>query len=388
MASNYKKLGNYIHEIDIRNNDSQINNLVGVSINKNFMPSVANTIGTDLKNYKIISKNQFACSLMQVSRDGGVAISLYKQNQQSIMSPAYYLFEVNDIKELLPEYLELIVYSSEFDREAVFNAIGGVRGTLTWEDFCNLEVNIPDIEEQKKIVREFQTIKSQINAISKENVNLQNLGILNLCSVIGFDSIVNKTEKEISEFELPENCSISTVKDFCKNITSGGTPNRGISEYYNGSINWLKSGEVHNNIITNTEEKISEMGLKNSSAKIFPKNTVLMAMYGVTAGEVGLLDIETSTNQAICGMICNSFEDAFLLYFSLRKNQIDIKRLANGGAQDNLNQDIIKETKIIIPNETAKTKLYCSNFMNRLIINSRLLHQLQKMLDLLLLKIC
>ena len=214
MASNYKKLGNYIHEIDIRNNDSQINNLVGVSINKNFMPSVANTIGTDLKNYKIISKNQFACSLMQVSRDGGVAISLYKQNQQSIMSPAYYLFEVNDIKELLPEYLELIVYSSEFDREAVFNAIGGVRGTLTWEDFCNLEVNIPDIEEQKKIVREFQTIKSQINAISKENVNLQNLGILNLCSVIGFDSIVNKTEKEISEFELPENCSISTVKDF------------------------------------------------------------------------------------------------------------------------------------------------------------------------------
>ena len=76
MASNYKKLGNYIHEIDIRNNDSQINNLVGVSINKNFMPSVANTIGTDLKNYKIISKNRVACSLMQVSRDGGVAISL------------------------------------------------------------------------------------------------------------------------------------------------------------------------------------------------------------------------------------------------------------------------------------------------------------------------
>lgn len=112
-----------------------------------------------------------------------------------------------------------------------------------------------------------------------------------------------------------------------------------------------------------------------------------MAMYGVTAGEIGLLDIETSTNQAICGMICNNIEDASFLYFTLRKNQIDIKRLANGGAQDNLNQETIKATKIIIPNEIAKKKLHCSTFMNRLIINSRILYQLQKMLDLLLLKI-
>lgn len=227
MASNYKKLGKYIHQLDIRNSNLEFKNLVGVSINKTFIPSVANTIGTDLKNYKIIAKNQFACSLMQVSRDGGVAISLYKDEAKSIMSPAYYLFEINDTNELLPEYLELIVHSKEFDREAVFHAIGGVRGTLTWDDFCNLEVNIPDIEEQKSIVREYQVIFDNKNIIEKENKILESLAY-----TIYTETIENCTEWH--EINLGISTKISAGGDNPSDTTLVKTEKCQIPVYSNG----------------------------------------------------------------------------------------------------------------------------------------------------------
>ena len=174
MESSYKRVGDYIQQVDVRNSDSSVTELIGVSISKTFMESVANTIGTDLSKYKVISKGQFACSLMQVSRDGGIAISLYKENTPAIMSPAYYIFEVNS-KELLAEYLELVVYNPMFDREAVFNAIGGVRGTLSWEEFCDMKIKLPPIEEQQKIVRQYKTITDRIEVLEKINEKLTKL---------------------------------------------------------------------------------------------------------------------------------------------------------------------------------------------------------------------
>ena len=178
MESSYKRIGDYIQQVDVRNSDSSVTELIGVSISKTFMESVANTIGTDLSKYKVISKGQFACSLMQVSRDGGIAISLYKENTPAIMSPAYYIFEVSS-KELLAEYLELVVYNPMFDREAVFNAIGGVRGTLSWEEFCDMKINLPSIEEQQKIVRQYKTITDRIEVLEKINEKL-----IRLCLVL------------------------------------------------------------------------------------------------------------------------------------------------------------------------------------------------------------
>ena len=169
-----KRLGNYIKEVDDRNKDGAVLELLGVSITKEFIPSVANTVGTDLAKYKIIRKGQFACSLMQVSRDGGVAISLYKSDTPAIMSPAYFIFEVNN-SELIAEYLELVFESAEFDREAVFYAIGGVRGTLSWEDFCDIEVDIPSIAEQDKTVRQYEAIADRIRVLEKINEKLKML---------------------------------------------------------------------------------------------------------------------------------------------------------------------------------------------------------------------
>ena len=157
----YKRLGDYIRVVDVRNRDLSITQLVGLTINKAFIPSVANVIGTDLSNYKVIRKEQFACSLMQVSRDGKIPVAMFDE-VSAIMSPAYPTFEVTDKTKLLPQYLMMWFSRSEFDREASFYAVGGVRGSLTWEDFCDMSLPIPSIEEQRKIVARYNALTNRI----------------------------------------------------------------------------------------------------------------------------------------------------------------------------------------------------------------------------------
>ena len=159
--THYKRLGDYIREVDSRNRDLAVTNLVGLTIDKAFIPSVANVIGTDLSNYKVIRREQFACSLMQVSRDGKMPIAMFEE-EAAIMSPAYPMFEVVDTGTLLPKYLMMWFSRSEFDREASFYAVGGGRGSLTWEDFCDLKLPIPPISRQREIVAEYETLTRRI----------------------------------------------------------------------------------------------------------------------------------------------------------------------------------------------------------------------------------
>ena len=159
---NYQRLGDYIREVNVRNSELKVTKLVGLTIDKAFIPSVANVIGTDLSNYKVIRKEQFACSLMQVSRDGKMPVAMFEEDE-AIMSPAYPMFEVVDKAELLPQYLMMWFSRKEFDREASFYAVGGVRGSLTWEDFCNLRLPIPSIARQREIVEEYETLSRRIS---------------------------------------------------------------------------------------------------------------------------------------------------------------------------------------------------------------------------------
>ena len=161
-----KRLGDNIRPVDVRNRDLKVTKLVGLTIDKAFIPSVANTIGTDLSNYKVISENQFACSLMQVSRDGKMPIAMFK-GEPCIMSPAYPMFEVSNTSNLLPEYLMMWFSRSEFDREASFYAVGGVRGSLEWDDFCDMKLPIPSIEKQREIVAEYNTLQNRIETNKK-----------------------------------------------------------------------------------------------------------------------------------------------------------------------------------------------------------------------------
>lgn len=337
----YKRLGDYIREVDVRNTDLRVSKLVGLTIAKAFIPSVANTIGTDLSKYKIIKENQFACSLMQVSRDGKMPIAIYK-GEDAIMSPAYPVFEVYK-DGLLPDYLQMWFSRPEFDREAVFYAVGGVRGSLDWNDFMDMKLPIPAPIEQQRIVDQYNAIQKRI-----EN-NKQTIAKLEEAA----QSIYRKMfVDDIDPENLPEGWRMGVVKDFCCDMKSGGTPSRTKDEYWNSpDVSWLKSGEVHNNIVWETEDYISEAGLKNSSAKLIPTNTVVMAMYGATAAQIAFLKCETTTNQACCNMICNNKVEAAYLYYHLLYNQENIKNLANGGAQENLSMGLIASQPIIIPSK-------------------------------------
>lgn len=175
MRSNYKTIGEIVERVDIRNDDGSVETLIGLSIEKCFIRSVANTIGTDLTKYKKITKNQFAVSLMQVSRDAKIPVACLKEFDEAIMSPAYSIFQVKDENVILPEYLDMWFKRSEFDREAAFIAIGGVRGSMPWDEFAKMELPVPSIEKQRNIVKAYKTITDRIAIKRKINDNLEAL---------------------------------------------------------------------------------------------------------------------------------------------------------------------------------------------------------------------
>ena len=376
MTSTYKRLGDYIREVDVRNRNLSVTTLFGLTINKAFIPSVANVIGTDLSNYKVIRKEQFACSLMQVSRDGKMPVAMF-ENAIAIMSPAYPMFEVIDKSILMPQYLMMWFSRKEFDREASFYAVGGVRGSLTWEDFCDMKLPIPSIERQREIIAEYETLSKRIR------LNEQMISTLKATAqTIYRKMFVDGIDKE----NLPDGWRMGTIADFCKDMKSGGTPSRTNNLYWDKKeYRWLKSGEVHNNIIVDIEEYISKEGLDNSSARLIPVGTVTMAMYGATAAQVAYIDCETTTNQACCNMICYTKNDAAYLFFHLLANQEDVKKLANGGAQENLSQELIAQQPIVIfDDESIKSNF--TTILNELILRYRENKKLIELQSLLLAK--
>jgi len=162
VRSNYKRLGDYIQEVNNRNKDLKVTNLLGINIDKFFMPSVANVIGTDMTNYKIVKKGNFACNRMHVGRDERLPISLSKSDEDFLVSPAYSVFEITDTNVLLPDYLMMWFCRAEFDRNAWFYTDADVRGGLNWKEFCDMQLPIPSPEKQKEIVKEYQVIENRI----------------------------------------------------------------------------------------------------------------------------------------------------------------------------------------------------------------------------------
>lgn len=173
MKQNYKKLEEIVELIDERNKSLVSTEVLGISIDKEFMPSVANTIGTDLSNYKLISKNIFACNPMHVGRDERLPVSLYLRDKLALVSPAYFMFRIKDENEVMPEFLMLLFKRDEFDRNCWFRTDGSVRGGITWEDICEIRLPVPDIKEQQKIVDTYNAITKRIQIKKKINENLE-----------------------------------------------------------------------------------------------------------------------------------------------------------------------------------------------------------------------
>lgn len=168
-----QKLGDYIREVDVRNKDLKVTNLMGIKIDKHFMPSVANTIGTDLSNYKVVSKNQFACNLMHVGRDEKIPIAILLDENKIIVSPAYFTFEIINSELLLPEYLMMWFSRKEFDRNAWFYTDADVRGGMDKRTLMDMQLPIPSIEQQREIVSEYETISKRIKLNEQIIKNLE-----------------------------------------------------------------------------------------------------------------------------------------------------------------------------------------------------------------------
>jgi type I restriction enzyme M protein len=203
---------------------------------------------------------------------------------------------------------------------------------------AKIKIPVPPLEVQKEIVEQIEIKQRAIEGAREVIKNLERERRYFAHSLRGL--------KDIKWLKLGDVCETS----------SGGTPLKSKKEYYeNGTVPWLKSGEVNQGYVYKTEEKITPIGLKNSSAKIFPVDTVLVAMYGATAGKVGLLKTEASTNQAVCGILPNDKIVPEFLYFYLRTRTDDMVRLSGGGAQPNISQAIIRNMEIpLIPIDTQK----------------------------------
>lgn len=152
--------------------------------------------------------------------------------------------------------------------------------------------------------------------------------------------------------------------------SSGGTPTRGNPEFYNGTIPWLKSGELNDGLITECEEYITEKGLKNSSAKLFPEGTLLVAMYGATAGKVGILSFDASTNQAVCAVFPKADIERDFLFWYFRQQRFDFIEISKGGAQPNISQTVINNAVIPIPEVAVQKQVV--KFLNILETEQRI----------------
>lgn len=170
--SSYKRLGDYIQPVDIRNKELEVETLLGVSNAKEFIPSIANTIGTDMSNYKVITKGQFAYVTV-TSRNGDKLSVALLQEDKAIVSQAYTVFEVVDQTQLLPDYLMMWFRRPEFDRYARFKSQGSAREVFDWEEMCEARLPIPDIEVQRKIVAQYETITRRIALNERICANLE-----------------------------------------------------------------------------------------------------------------------------------------------------------------------------------------------------------------------
>lgn len=362
-----RRLGDFIRQVDVRNKDLAVTNLKGLSNEKVFIESIANTIGTDFSGYKIVRPCQFAY-VPVTSRNGDkITIALYGETNDCIVSQAYTVFDVIYDSILLPEYLMMWFCRPEFDRYARFKSNGSAREVFDWDEMCEVELPVPPIEEQRTIVARHKAIEHKID------VNRRLIAALEeTARTIYRHTFVDNIDPE----NLPEGWRNGTIGEFCKDTKSGGTPSRNNPDFWNSNkYRWLKSGEVNNNIIFDTEEYISESGLNGSSAKVIPAGAVIMAMYGATASKVAYLNCDATTNQACCNMITNTFNDAAYLYFHCLYIQDSIKRLANGGAQENLSQELICNQPIIVPN--ASDIEYFGKLLKEIIFFSKEINQLE-----------
>lgn len=253
----YKKLGDYIQQVNNRNRDLQVDTLLGVSITKKLIPSIANTVGTDMSTYKIIEKRQFAYGTITSRNGDKISIALADEYDKALVSQIYIVFEIKNESELLPEYLMMWFSRPEFDRYARYHSHGSTREAFDWEELCEVELPIPSIEKQRELVAQYQAVADKIKVneqiCEKLEATAQTL-YKNWFVDFEFPNEEGQPYKssggamvynEELEKEIPDGWEVKSLGDICEKIASGSTPSGGKENYKIAGISLIRSMNVH-----------------------------------------------------------------------------------------------------------------------------------------------
>ena len=318
----YQRLGDYIREVNVRNSELKVTNLLGLSIEKKFSPSIANTIGTDMSVYKIVRPMQFAY-VPVTSRNGDkITIALYKGDESAIISQAYTIFDVNDKEALLPEYLMMWFRRPEFDRYARFHSHGSAREVFDWDELCNVMLPIPSIARQREIVEEYETLSRRIRLNEQMIARLEETA-----QALYHKTFVDGIDKE----NLPEGWRRGKLGEIAE-ITSGKT--------------CVDKSDTKNEMYQYPVAGAS--GIIGYSTA-FNQNEALM-----TTGRVGTLGIVNRYNEKLyTADNVLVIKTAYYEYCFQVLNSIDYAEITKGGVQSLITQTDLKQVEIAIPPKQA-----------------------------------
>ena len=333
MKLKYDRLGKHIRLIDNRNNDLITERVLGINIDKYFMPSVANVIGTDLSKYKLIQRGNFACNSMHVGRDERLPVALYTDEQPAIISPAYFVFEIIDTAVLSADYLMMWFRRPEFDRICWLKTDGSVRGGIAWEDLCRMEVPVPPIEEQLEIVSSYQAITERIAL--KRQIN---------------DNLVNTTDTIFFKMFLERKPNATVSFTDVVHLMGGGTPKTEEDSFWNGDILFFTPKDVsYSPFCISTEKHLTVDGLKNCSSRLYPPFTTFVTCRG-TVGNLAMAGVPMAMNQS-CYALKGKDEFPPLFVFAFSRYVIaTMKKKASGAVFSALVTRDFEMEKVFEPN--------------------------------------
>ena len=318
----YKCLGDYIREVNVRNRELKVTKPSGINIDKYFMPSVANVIGTDLSVYKLVTKMQFACNLMHVGRDEKIPMAMHLDDTPIIVSPAYFVFEVVEPDVLLPEYLMMWFRRPEFDRNAWFYTDADVRGGMDKNALLDMRFPIPSVTRQREIVSEYETLTNRIR--------LNNQMIHHLEATA--QALYRKTFVDnIDKKNIPEGWRMGTLGNIAE-INSGKT--------------CIDKSEV--------KDEIYQYPVVGASGIIGFSSTYNYDEKLMTTGRVGTLGVVNRYNQKmymadnVLIIRSNYYEYCYQILKSL-----DYSEITKGGVQSLITQTDLKDYSITLPSKEA-----------------------------------
>ncbi len=339
MKSKYDVLGNYIRLIDTRNKDNVTNKVMGINIDKFFMPSVANVIGTDLSKYKLITKRKFACNPMHVGRDERLPVALYGEDKPALVSPAYFMFEIIDNNVLDENYLMMWFRRAEFDRICWLHTDGSVRGGITWDDICRMEIPVPDIDEQRKIVKAYKIVEDRIELKRKIN-----------------DNLLASTDAIFSKLFLENKGKDTVAFTDIVQLMGGGTPKTDEDSYWDEEIPFFTPKDVSSSpFCIATEKHLSSEGLKSCSSRLYPSYTTFVTCRG-TVGNLSMAGVPMAMNQSCYAMKGKGDYPPFFVYSFTRYVIATMKKKASGAVFSALVTRDFEMEKVFQPDIKAAFK--------------------------------